>query len=245
MPRRPPRCLAEGPFGSGPAGGGDQGPAPRGPGAAMHAMATPEAAPTSQSGVRADVSTLSEACADVSTLSGACGGASMLIGVLWFVMKRFRSTPGPSRQLGLRPLLVQSRWSMLAWKLMCKHHLKRTGQGPPPSGSEVARASMADSTSAAAATTPDLSEQPPPAPEPKAVPKPPPPGLPARPKPAPPALPVPNCPRCGMAMVMKRNRGRHGDFWGCQQYPACEGMLRPWIIGTAAQPAGGTRQPPP
>ena len=28
--------LAESPFGSGPAGGGDQGPAPRGPGAAMH-----------------------------------------------------------------------------------------------------------------------------------------------------------------------------------------------------------------
>ena len=41
-------------------------------------VATPEAAPTSQPGVRADVSTLSEACADVSTLSEACGGASML-----------------------------------------------------------------------------------------------------------------------------------------------------------------------
>ena len=33
VPRRPPRCLAESPFGSGPAGGGDQGPAPRGTGA--------------------------------------------------------------------------------------------------------------------------------------------------------------------------------------------------------------------
>ncbi|OMQ22798.1 helix-hairpin-helix domain-containing protein [Serratia oryzae] len=32
---------------------------------------------------------------------------------------------------------------------------------------------------------------------------------------------VPNCPRCGS--LMRRRSGKHGPFWGCQNYPRCKG----------------------
>lgn len=35
--------------------------------------------------------------------------------------------------------------------------------------------------------------------------------------------PQPNCPRCGAAMVERRNRANATTFWGCTAYPKCRG----------------------
>ena len=38
-----------------------------------------------------------------------------------------------------------------------------------------------------------------------------------------PALVCPLCPRCGEPMVVKTNRTYGGSFWGCQNFPICQG----------------------
>jgi len=41
--------------------------------------------------------------------------------------------------------------------------------------------------------------------------------------------PAPSCPKCGARMILRRPRP--GDewkpFWGCGDYPTCDGTLRP------------------
>jgi ssDNA-binding Zn-finger/Zn-ribbon topoisomerase 1 len=41
--------------------------------------------------------------------------------------------------------------------------------------------------------------------------------------------PVPNCPKCGAPMKLRRPRTDDvwHAFWGCQRYPDCDGTQRP------------------
>jgi len=34
---------------------------------------------------------------------------------------------------------------------------------------------------------------------------------------------MPNCPKCGSPMVLRE--GKWGEFWGCSDYPACDGIV--------------------
>ena len=43
---------------------------------------------------------------------------------------------------------------------------------------------------------------------------------------------IPFCPQCHKPMLMRRNRTNHGLFWGCCQYPKCQGTRRPWDDGS-------------
>jgi ssDNA-binding Zn-finger/Zn-ribbon topoisomerase 1 len=51
-------------------------------------------------------------------------------------------------------------------------------------------------------------------------------------------LPVPNCPICGARMALRQPK--HGEawapFWGCKNYPTCDGTRRP-IEENTDQPA--------
>ena len=39
---------------------------------------------------------------------------------------------------------------------------------------------------------------------------------------------VPSCPLCSKSMIRRQNRVNKGSFWGCQQWPMCNGTRRPW-----------------
>jgi ssDNA-binding Zn-finger/Zn-ribbon topoisomerase 1 len=40
----------------------------------------------------------------------------------------------------------------------------------------------------------------------------------------PPSKPAPKCPKCKSHMV--RRTGKFGPFWGCKQYPRCQGTSK-------------------
>ena len=42
---------------------------------------------------------------------------------------------------------------------------------------------------------------------------------------------VPSCPLCSKPMIRRQNRVNKGSFWGCQQWPMCNGTRRPWERG--------------
>ncbi len=35
---------------------------------------------------------------------------------------------------------------------------------------------------------------------------------------------APNCPDCGLEMVIRN--GKYGSFWGCRAFPMCEGIKK-------------------
>ena len=203
-----------------------------------------------------------------------------LLGALWYMQSKSRGKTCSPRETQtdeedltqnidfLLMLLVQSRWSTLAWKLMYRHRLRCKSLDQPPSVPAVpprwrdgptrakargaaALASMRGFTSAGVLALPD-------APAPSAVPKEPPPPLPpstVNPVHAQPEIPTsellfagrpwPKCPECKAQMVMRRNHKNGGSFWGCPQWPMCTGTRRPWDIDGGEPPAVGTEQPAP
>ena len=41
----------------------------------------------------------------------------------------------------------------------------------------------------------------------------------------------PSCPLCSKPMIRRQNGVNKGSFWGCQQWPKCNGTRRPWETG--------------
>ena len=41
----------------------------------------------------------------------------------------------------------------------------------------------------------------------------------------------PSCPLCLKRMIRRQNRVNKGNFWGCQQWPKCNGTRRLWERG--------------
>ena len=173
------------------------------------------------------------------------------LGALWYMSSGLRSKSCSPRepQMEADPtrflltLLVQSRWIMMAWKLMFKHRL-RLHRGQLPSGPEVTPPSRARTRGAAAmASMPGFTSADAPAPQgtraasaDASQPTPPPRVDPVHVQPE-----IPNnellarCPTCGSVMIVRRNHHTHGSFWGCPQWPMCKGTHSPWDLGDAGQ----------
>ena len=163
----------------------------------------------------------------------------------WMASKRQEKTCSPCKTqteeevdptLFLLSLLVQSRWNMLAWKLLYHRHLRLpAARSLLPAGSWKEAPTRAKARGAAAAAAmaaksrPTNADVPPPRGALVLTAAPMQPGIPSG------ALP-PTCPVCEMHMVTRRNRRNGGSFWGCQQWPMCTGTRRPWDTGAAAQP---------
>ena len=180
------------------------------------------------------------------TVAGLLTLLVVVLSILWQTWRSMSKPPCPpaaeeeEKVKFLLTKLIESRWSELAFKLLYRRllHLGLMIADNPPKGDRAAAArakvtpeliSLARRSSAiargqaAAASMGYLPLPASPAVDPQVDVRATPPSSPAS---------IPFCPQCHKPMLMRRNRTNHGLFWGCCQYPKCQGTRRPWDDGS-------------